>query len=390
MAIDVSDSIKKVSQLSSDIKKYQKREEKQLAELFVLQKELAELQSSSSSTQEQITNKKAQVDAKQTQVTGTQEYIKLVEAELATVRSGLENYSSASELGKASNKDATSGASTYEYNPPLVKEATFATKGPQGSTIDGDIQKFMDDATAADTYWKDGKLGKGVIQQSAKFPYSFTTSLLAPKVADTNTLYGFRFLYNPTEVYMNWGVSTEIDAAKFMAGELLANPTTDAASASSITFSVILNRMLDMKYVDSNGMSTNDSVYTTSDGTISSTHAKGIYNKGTMYDIEYLFKAVNGLNSSFVSSIGLTSSDPGWMNSFPVELHLGLSLRYLVRVTNLEVNHKIFNERMVPIFSIVNMVCKRLPDFQSVVSSSENANAGGGGGGFAGGRNLVT
>jgi len=53
------------------------------------------------------------------------------------------------------------------------------------------------------------------------------------------------------------------------------------------------------------------------------------------------------------------------MNKLPVELHLGDGLRYLVRISSLDIEHKMFNERMVPIFSNVRITCARYPDIAS-------------------------
>ena len=94
-----------------------------------------------------------------------------------------------------------------------------------------------------------------------------------------------------------------------------------------------------------------------------------IFEKGTMYDIEYLFKTMHALtgNIGYKSLLmnGVTS-DPGWLPVRPVELHLGNKLRYKVRVQNLTVNHTVFNPRMIPILSTVTFTCARYwdsPDF---------------------------
>jgi hypothetical protein len=52
-----------------------------------------------------------------------------------------------------------------------------------------------------------------------------------------------------------------------------------------------------------------------------------------------------------------------------VELHLGAGLRYRVRISSLDVNHIIFNERMVPILSKVSIQCTRYYD--SPLSSAD-------------------
>jgi hypothetical protein len=81
-----------------------------------------------------------------------------------------------------------------------------------------------------------------------------------------------------------------------------------------------------------------------------------------MYDMEYLFKTLMGLNSTYDSGLNGRTADKGWLNGLPIELHLGDGLRYLVRIGSLEVKHLIFNDRMVPIISSVDITCHRFYD----------------------------
>jgi hypothetical protein len=90
---------------------------------------------------------------------------------------------------------------------------------------------------------------------------------------------------------------------------------------------------------------------------------RSIYNKGTMYDIEYLFKTINGPHATFKSELNGTTADRGYMRMSILELHLGANLRYRVRISDLGINHTIFNSRMVPILSTVNFTCHRFIDY---------------------------
>lgn len=282
----------------------------------------------------------------------------------------------------SSNTDATAAtdaktpgpALRWKYNPPMVKAAYLSPVGLQkqdGYMPVGDPGTWNDALDA----WKLSGGSKGVIQMSRSYPYYFSkvTNGKAKLITEDSVVYGFRFLYNPTTVAMSWGVGTEVDIAKFAAGSFRAAPITDAAMNSSVTFSIILNRMLDMNHLTEDGaIIGNPYLYT-----LSRKDAQGIYKRGTMWDLEYLFKAVNGKNVEYNSNLNENTADLGWLNSFPVELHLGSGLRYLVRVTQMSVDHKIFNERMVPIFSQVDFICKRLPDLPA---TDDYRNTSGGGG----------
>lgn len=262
---------------------------------------------------------------------------------------------------------------SWKYNPPMVKAAYLSSTGLQqqdGFMPVGNAGTW-DDAKDA---WKISQGSKGVIQMSRSYPYYFSKVVdgKATLITDDTTIYGFRFLYNPTTVSMSWGVDTSVDIAKFQSGQFQASPITDAAMNSTVTFSIILNRMLDMNHLTEGGSVIGNPYFYD----ISLTDAQGIYKRGTMWDLEYLFKAVNGKNVEYNSNLNESTADVGWLNSFPVELHLGSGLRYLVRVTQVNVDHKIFNERMVPIFSTVDFICKRLPDF-AATDDSRNTGSGG-------------
>ena len=84
-----------------------------------------------------------------------------------------------------------------------------------------------------------------------------------------------------------------------------------------------------------------------------------------MYDLEYFFRTVHGFqlaNGEYSTTLNGLTTDPGWLPVTPVELHLGNGLRYRVRVADLQVRHSIFNNRMVPVLSVVSFTCARYWD----------------------------
>jgi hypothetical protein len=83
-----------------------------------------------------------------------------------------------------------------------------------------------------------------------------------------------------------------------------------------------------------------------------------------MYDIEWLLSTLNGFAfRDHVSDLNGKTNDMGFLMQFPVELHLGNKLRYRVQVTDISIEHIIFNQRMVPIWSKVTLTCRRMPDY---------------------------
>ena len=170
---------------------------------------------------------------------------------------------------------------------------------------------------------------------------------------------------------MTWGIVESFSPQFEQSGQDIATAVGNGLLASTVTFSLILNRIEDMQHIkDSTGnfLTENTSPYPT---TVDSAERGLIYDRGTMYDLEYLFRATGGYNSQYISSVGnMTTADKGWLMPMPVELHLGANLRYLVRVSTLDINHVIFNERMVPLFTTVNMTCTRYYDDLNITASN--------------------
>lgn len=259
---------------------------------------------------------------------------------------------------------------SYYYNAPMVKIA-YLNSG-EGAN-DPSPQQRTSGVTISDSYnytqgadaWTNVIGSKGVIQMDSTSAFSLANSSTKNSNSYDGNLYGFKFLYNPKEVVMNWGVAEGQNWEGIAAGLDPGTAPSAALQNSTISFSLLLNRTLDIGYLDSNGLKpgvTNPySNFAIPNGKSRNQELSEIYQKGTMYDLEYLFKTLGGLNSTFNSGLNGFTADKGWLQGFAVELHLGNKMRYLVRVSSVEVNHAIFDERMVPILSYVNLTCARFP-----------------------------
>ena len=314
----------------------------------------------------------AEIRKTKAKITQNYNYIYLYETKIKDAQDKFEkkNVVKAKEIAGAGDKGDKSGKKydgTWKFNAPLVTASNSALDKASlpkmisaGSSPEGDALKFWTS--------KENGGGKGTIQMDRA---TNTLELRAnaqkaskdPKNFDPN-FYGFKFHYNPTTVNMSWS------------GMMGANPVYEAASldpavpmasnlfTGNITFDIILNRIHDLALLDENGgFKTGSNPY--EPVTISLEDRKMIVQKGTMYDLEYLFHAMHGFMSStnFTGTLMQTkTNDPGWLPVRPVELHLGNKLRYRVRISNLEVVHKIFSEKMVPLLSVVSFSCARYWD----------------------------
>ena len=284
------------------------------------------------------------------------------------------------------------------YNAPLVSKTYF--RGIQTEILNGNYVDSGNYTDAMNAWTIDPNTGqpmggRGTIQMDRQ---TNTAAVVAQAQKDTKfsgtydpTPYGFKFLYNPQTVSMSWGAIAKTDPVYQASGQDPFVAGTSNLVNSFIEFSILLNRIEDFNYINENGL-ISPGITTPASGYVNTTTLQGIkqastiakspypqfnskgdpndefkeiYQKGTMYDLEYLFKTMHGQGAyaAYKSVLmGGVTSDPGWLPVRPIELHLGNKLRYRVRISNLSVNHTIFNSRMVPILSTVNITCARYWD----------------------------
>jgi hypothetical protein len=168
---------------------------------------------------------------------------------------------------------------------------------------------------------------------------------------------------------MTYSGTPAIDIALSASGNDPFNLLGQQGSQSTIDFDLVLNRVADFKYYDANGRIKteykNSSIYSPRMPK-DAAEEQEIYNKGTMYDVEFLLSAVIGFKSD--TSLRGTTADLGWLTGRPVKLSLGKSLKYVGAIDGFSVNHTMFDVRMVPIFSTVKLSFKRIPDFAGLAA----------------------
>jgi len=286
----------------------------------------------------------------------------------ATSKSSGANSKTVAGVDSAASGSKVPSPITYYYNAPMIKTAYLNggtnsdNPSPQQRTSNLSISDSSNYVQGLDA-WTGNTSSKGVIQMDVNSAFSIANSSKYNNKSYDGNLYGFKFLYNPKEVSMTWGVAEGQNWEGIAAGLDPGTAPSAALQNSTISFSLLLNRTLDIKYLDSNGLKAGvTNPYPTFAHTkpLDQEFAE-LYEKGTMYDMEYLFRTLTGLNSTTYSGFKGDTADQGWLQGFAVELHLGNRMRYLVRVTNVEVNHAMFDERMVPILSYVNLTCARFP-----------------------------
>jgi hypothetical protein len=284
-----------------------------------------------------------------------------------------------------------------EYNVPSVKSAYFKVDDSILFTNGGSPASASAVHNAADL-WKNANDGahkgmfqtynywnlnstqrKGLKKTDPNLPSWYGTSYQKQK-------YGFQFLYNPSEVNMDWGGTPSVDPGLMMSGKDATPFIVPQASASNISFNLILNRMPDVGLINAYGAdyvakNLNDFYLRVPPSVNGETRdmvddLNAIQHLGTMYDIEYLLSTLVGFRS-YSNLRYRWTSDIGFLMGLPVELHLGKDLRYLGTIASLNVTHTIFGKGMVPLFTNVQIgFARRIEPSQTNQVNSKNERIG--------------
>jgi hypothetical protein len=168
--------------------------------------------------------------------------------------------------------------------------------------------------------------------------------------------WGFHFMYNPNNINYSSTSDTSID---WTLGK--ADPSNAIGGNTTVSFQLYLNRIIDVKDLRTNGPSALARAYPgySKAGDV----FNGITTRGTEYDLEYLYRVLNGdpLKGEALLSSGDLTSDVGYITMAPFWLHIHDNMRYFGSMASLSVNHLIFTSDMVPVFSTVDISFIRYP-----------------------------
>lgn len=262
------------------------------------------------------------------------------------------------------------------YNVSAVKDAYFSTqhREPNFTLLDKDgnqtqggiVNPYLD-------LWKNATNHKGMISSWVNNTSTGTVSTKnmagSSNFKQDNNRYAFQFQYNPQPITMSYAGAPPVDIANFTSGQEEYALYTGGSGSGNITFDLVINRIDDLKYYSAPGVLISEAypgrqpygAKDTAKVKALFNEQEFIYNKGTMYDVEYLLRTVMGVTME--SKFRGKTADFGWIGAMPIELHLSPGLRYWATLSSFTINHVLFSERMVPIFSTVKISCNRLPDY---------------------------
>ena len=181
-------------------------------------------------------------------------------------------------------------------------------------------------------------------------------------LADTN--YGFQFLWNPTTVSSSVMRNMEITPSQ---GDRLKAVAGAFPGQETVSFNIVIDRINDFACLKAAlNPSSLVGYYKTGypsqkDDSVSS-KINELMKKGTMADLEYLFKAING-GYRWQSLLGKETANIGFLMPTLLGLVLGpdvtQSLSYVGWLTGITMQHEIFTQDMIPLRTTVslNMEC---------------------------------
>lgn len=254
--------------------------------------------------------------------------------------------------------------SEYKYNIPMVRSVYFTTRSPQTQTTVRGVSGGGNYSDARTMFSETG-VAKGTLQMPRDLAETTAWKNKTGIYKNDSTMYGFKFLYNPTEISMGWGMLEDVDPNVIRTGKTGNLAPVTGVGLATIDFTLLLNRIEDMNYLNENGLIPGEDPSGPYEGVNPIQRVedlKMIYKKGTMYDLEYLFRTVNGPSAIHSTVLNDLSADWGFLIGSQLELFLGDGLRYMIRLNGINVNHTLFNDRMVPILSQVSISCGRYND----------------------------
>ena len=180
-------------------------------------------------------------------------------------------------------------------------------------------------------------------------------------------IWGFRFCYNPTTITYSTSIDSSID---WMLAP--SDPSKFFGGNTSVTFDLYLNRIVDMSTLQTDNYQ---------DGypgkALTNEQKQGILTRGTEYDIEYLYRVVNGNPKSgtrLLSDATAKTADYGYITGMPFWLQLHDNMIFKASLSGFSVNHVMFTETMVPMFTVVTLSFIRYPETNTVGDNREAIN----------------
>jgi len=233
-----------------------------------------------------------------------------------------------------------------KFNPPPHRSSRPTSPLLYPSNLGGhSAEKIKDLNTRIATAEKFNN--RGFIYQDIDSAYGDNGKPKAKK-----NLWGFEFMYNPTSIKSTDQANTAIDYT--LQDASFANLLT---GSQSFTITILLNRVGDMAALHKVTQAGTAQGYPRP---LTTEEINGIRSRGTEYDLEFLYRVMNG-EPATTPSMDMKSSDFGFISGLPIWIRLNNEMNYKGVIASLNVTHAMFTPSMVPMMSQVEITFNRIP-----------------------------
>lgn len=290
------------------------------------------------------------------------------------------------------------------FNPPIIRFASGAKNIPSpkdrrlvftdASQNQRVVRKgfVVPDISHAQNDWYSGSVeGNDTVDLSGlNYPFEGANTKKGAVV------YGFKFMYNPA--VLDFGISStdNVNLGYIASGRSTAMPIGATQTGSGISLSFPITRIDDISLIRSQTYSVRNEHYQRAldkwneggqvgdkpkssqpitsylldnlkwaygrkgSKVVTQEDLREIMERGTMYDLEFLFRTVLGrrwrtLYRGYTADVGLAFG-------VPLKLVLSSTMIYRVRLTNISFSHKSFTPDMIPMYTDVSLTFDRIPD----------------------------
>lgn len=180
--------------------------------------------------------------------------------------------------------------------------------------------------------------------------------------------YGFQFLWNPETISVNVARNMEITPS---AADSLRVVTGVFPGQETFTLNLMLDRTNDFACMAHNkkaGLPNWNAYagyytaqYPAAAKQVFAKEIEKLMKQGTMYDLEYLFRSINGSGfggKEYANLLGRVTANIGYLQPTLLGIELGPtidSLSYVGWISNLSMNHTHFTENMIPLRTEVTL-----------------------------------
>jgi hypothetical protein len=262
------------------------------------------------------------------------------------------------------------GGGNTTPTPPSVTKAQNFNPYPHISTRHFSARVDSESITYENANKYDQLASFYVDPEVVDLPDKKQAELASTSAANLDKLWGFRFLFNPSYLSISMSSNNKVDWTR--PNENGAALVADGIGGT-ISVNILLDRVSDMvtmkQWQKNGGGSLPQGQYPVA---MDAEQCAGILHRGTEYDLEYLFRVVNGnpqkvilMGESPKDGLELLSSNMGYMTQLPFIFKISERQRYKVIMESINIEHSMFTRDMIPIRSVVQISLQRLPDLVS-------------------------